>query len=172
MTINRINNDIQSRQIAQNRVNEATSGKKETTKTEENTMSRLEDKAIFSQDAKKLQEIEVILQNALQILKGMDEVNETNLIGIQDKIDSDFYNKKEVAGKVVDEIFSEADLRKTIEVRMRAERYVPELNKLDAETPLDLAKIEQIKSKVASGFYNSREVIESIADGLVNLLDF
>ncbi|MCL2063646.1 MAG: hypothetical protein FWG98_04675 [Candidatus Cloacimonetes bacterium] len=172
MAIDRINNDLQSRNIMQNRVNEATSGKKENVKPNEVKKANLEDSVFFSQDAKRLQEIEVILQNALHQLKEMDEINRSNLIGIQEKIDKDFYSNREVAGKVIDEIFPEAALRKTIEVRMKAEKYVPELTKLDTENNLDWAKIDQIKTKVENGYYNSREVIESIADGLIDLLEF
>ena len=174
MAIDKINNDIQSRQIIQSRVNEATSGKKEKLQDSVNLTkgTNLEDKVTFSQDAKKLQEIEAILQNSLQKLSELDEINSSNLVGIQDKIDSDFYSQKEVAEKVVGEIFSEQELRRTIEVRMKAESYIPELNKLDANSYLDQAKISHIKEKVASGFYNSREVAESIAEGLVSLLDF
>ena len=173
MPIDKINNDIQSRQIVQNRMNEATSGKKETVQNTHDSVKKiaLDDNVIFSQDAKKLQEIEVILQNALLKLNEMDEINKENLIGITDKMENGFYDNAEVMEKVITEVFPEEQLRKTIEVRMKAEKFVSEVNKLDSDDQIDYAKITQIRERINSGFYNTRDITESVADGLIDFLD-
>ena len=93
MAINKINNDILSQNITQDSVNRATSGKKEklqNSAVEKQKMS-LDDITEFSQDAKRLQETEVILQNALDKLREMDEITDSNLSGIREKIKNRFY---------------------------------------------------------------------------------
>ncbi|MDD3367240.1 MAG: hypothetical protein PHS67_08250, partial [Sphaerochaetaceae bacterium] len=98
MAIDKIHTDILSRGIIQESVKEATSGKKDNVKNSDKEVkkSTLQDSTVFSKDAKKLQETEVILQNALQKLKEMDELNLQKLEGIQSKIDNDFYNNDAV----------------------------------------------------------------------------
>ena len=173
MAINKINDDIQSRQITQGRVNEATSGKKEKVQNSQNEKKKasLEDTQVFSEDAKKLHETEVILQNALVKLHEMDDINQNNLVGIQDKIEDDFYNNNEVLRKVVDDIFSEEELRSVIERRKLAEKYVMELKKFDQEAEIDSEKISRIKDRVNSGYYNSKEVESKVAEELFNIMD-
>ena len=170
MAIDKIS-DILSRPISQEKVREATSGKKEKLQniSNEAAHSTLESKAVFSEDAKKLQETEVILQNALLKLQEMDEVNHENLIGIQEKIDSDFYHDEQVLEKIIYDIFPEQQLRNSVEKRIKAEKYVTALNELDTQE-LDTDRIEQIKEKIASGYYDSDEVIDSIADSLSQLV--
>ena len=173
MAINKINDDIQSRQLTQGRVNEATSGKKEKVNNSQNEIKKanLEDKTIFSEDAKKLHETEVILQNALVKLHEMDELNQNNILGIQDKIEDDFYSNNEVLKKVVDDIFTDEELRAVIEKRKVAEKYVVELKKLDQETGIDTEKIAKIKERVNNGYYNSQEVIAQVANELFDIMD-
>ena len=170
MAIDKIT-DIISRPISQERMREATSGKKEITQNESPgaTRSTLEDKSIFSEDAKRLQETEVILQNALQILTEMDEINHDNLKGIQDKMNSGFYHNEEVLEKVVNDIFPEQQLRNSVEKRIRAEKYVGKLKEMDNED-MDNEKLEAIREKIENGYYDSKEVIDNLADSLAQLV--
>ena len=176
MPIDRISTNIPNRNITQGRVNEATSGKKENVQSSavhENNIknARLEDKIMFSQDAQKLQQIEVILQTALQKLNEMDEIHRDNLHLIQDKIDTGFYDQQEVKEKIISEIFPEEDLRKKIEVRMKAESYVPNLKKIESEQNIDIDRKEEIKKKIEDGYYYSKEVTENVSNGIISLLD-
>jgi hypothetical protein len=171
MAINKIS-DILSRPASQDTVKEATSGKKEkTTASEQSEVKKttLEDKVIFSDDAKKLQETEVILQTALQKLREMDEVNQKNLEGITRRINSNFYDKDTVVNGLVDEIFPEEQLRDAVEKRIRAEKYVSELNRLEEE--LSEERLAEIRQRIESGYYNSPEVIDAIAETLVSVVD-
>ena len=172
MAIDKIN-DILGRNIMQEGVNKATSGKKDNVQDSglELRKAHLEDKTIFSQDARKLQETEVILQGALQKLREMDEINEVNLSLIRDKIDNDFYDNDEVLSKIVDDIFPERELRNTVEKRMKAEKYVEELNEYDSENELDLEKLGIIRERINSGYYDSSEVSERIAEDLLGILE-
>jgi predicted small metal-binding protein len=174
MAIDKISSDIQSRQIIHGRVNEATSGKKEKVDSSVSSPKKasLGDHAMFSQDARRLQEIEVILQNALQKLHEMDDINKDNLAGIHGKIEEKFYDQKMVAEVIADDIFPEEQLRKTVEQRMIAEKYTAELKKLDTEESIDLAKIDLIKERVKNGYYNnSQEVASAVAESLLEILD-
>jgi len=172
MGIDKIN-DIQGHQISQEKAREATSGKKNKTSQTppEVKHTSLEDSLIFSDDAKRLQETEVILQNALQKLKEMDEINDQNLLGIQEKIENNFYLHEGVLEEVIDSVIPDEHLRATLQKRITAERYVPRLQEMDNDPEIDPVKINAIKDKVASGFYNSSEVLSSIADNLVELID-
>jgi len=157
----------------QESVNKATSGKKDSVQKagQEVKKTHLEDVTIFSQDARKLKETEIILQNALQKLHEMDEINEENLAGIKDKIASDFYDNEEVYEKIINDIFPEQELRTTVERRMKAERYLPEVKKYDDENYLDFEKLHKIKERVNNDFYFTNEVSERIADELLSILE-
>ena len=174
MAVNKINDDILSREIIQGRIPPATSGKKEETQeaAEAHKKTDLHDVAIFSDDARRLQETEVILQNALQKLNEMDEIQHANLAEFKEKIDHGFYNQDDILEKVVDEMFSEDELRSIINKRMTDEQYVAELKKMDAEYAQDEAKLEKIRDRIQSGYYNSPEVAEKIADELIDLIGF
>ncbi len=174
MAIDKINSDILSRSIVQDRTREATSGKKDNVKFSDKEIkkSTLQDSSVFSKDAKKLQETEVILQNALQKLKEMDEMNLEKIDGIQVKIDSGFYENDEVLNEIIEEIIPEEQLRKSVTYRMQAEKYLTEMNKFDDIKSIDDTKIKEIRSKISSGFYNSNEVVEKIAQELLDIADF
>ena len=170
MAIDKIT-DIISRPISQERMREATSGKKEITKdaNPETNRTTLEDVSIFSEDAKRLQETEVILQNALHVLKEMDLINHENLQEVKEKLDSGFYENEEVIEQVVNDIFPEQMLRNSVEKRVRAEKYVQRLNEMDEED-MDTEKLAAIREKIESGYYNSNEVIDNLADTLSQLV--
>ena len=173
MAINKINDGILNRQVTHDSVNKATSGKKDIVKNSDNEFKRtsLEDKLIFSQDAQRLQETEAILQNALQRLHEMDELTENDVLGIKERIDGDFYSHKDVLERVIDDIFPEQQIRNKIEKRMKAESYVPELNRFDDIETIDQEKLNKIRDRIDSGFYISKEVFDKIADDLVNMLE-
>ena len=173
MAISRISNDILSQKVTQESVNKATSGKKEQLQiaaTERQKVS-LEDISVFSQDAKKLQETEVILQNALGKLREMDELTEKNLQGIIERIDSDYYNNNEINRKIVNDLFPEKELRNTVEKRMKADSYLPELKKLDDLENIDEAKLNKVRERIDNGFYASRQVYDRVADDLLSVLE-
>lgn len=171
MAINKINSDILSRSIIQERVKEATSGKKEKVDVSKNETKKvnLQDSAVFSKDAKKLQETEVILQNALQKLHEMDEVNHQKIAGIQDKINSDFYLDEDIINDFIDDIIPEEEIRKNVSARMQAKKFLPEIKKLDNSDTISNDRIEEIRSKISSGFYNSKEITEKIADEMLSI---
>jgi hypothetical protein len=133
--------------------------------------SHLEDMTIFSQDARRLQETEVILQNALHRLHEMDEIRESELLGIKERIDSEFYYSDEVFEKVIDDIFPEQELKKIVEKRIKAESYLTEVKRLDEENELDLAKLLKIKERINSGYYSSDEVLNRVVEDLANVLE-
>jgi len=170
MAIDKIT-DIISRPISQERMREATSGKKEIVQNPapEATRTTLEDVSVFSEDAKRLQETEVILQNALHILQEMDEINHDNLQDIQEKMHSGFYHNEEVLEKVVNDIFPEQVLRNSVEKRIRAEKYVVKLKEMD-DDDMDTEKLAAIKEKIDNGYYDSSEVIDNLADTLSQLV--
>jgi len=173
MAVNRINDDILSRKTNNERVHQATSGKKEKLGEliPEKNKASLTEVIEFSEDAKKLQETEVILQNALQKLNEMDDIQHSNLAEFSEKIAQDFYDLDDVHETIVDELFSEDELRDVIAKRMVAEKYVGELKKLDAEDAINEAKLEQIRERIAQGYYNSAEVAGKVADELIDILD-
>jgi len=173
MPIDKIN-DILSHQTSQEKAKEATSGKRDKVTEPHSDTKRisLEDSIIFSDDAKKLQETEVILQNALQQLREMDEINQQNLAGIQQRIENDFYDSVQVREKVAEEIVPEEQLRATAEKRIAAEKYVAQLSSLDEELPIDPAKMDRIKENIASGYYDSDEVLRTIADNLIEIMEW
>jgi hypothetical protein len=173
MAINKINNDILSQRVTQDSVNRATSGKKDilqNSATEKQKMS-LDDIPVFSQDAKRLQETEVILQNALGKLREMDEITESNLLGIKDKIKGNFYENDTVAGKIVDDLFPEQEMRNRVEKRMKAESYLSDLKKMDDIETIDEKKINQIRDRIDNGFYSSRKVFDAVAEDLLSVLE-
>ena len=173
MAINRINDDIQSRRITQEGVNKATSGKKEETKkaNADKTESSNIDKSVLSEDAKKLQQTEALLQNALKKLHQMDEVNHDNFQEIKAKIEENYYEDDEILKNVIDDIFSNQEINNIIEKRKNAEKYVSELKKLDEDIPLDHSKITKIKQQVNEGYYDRPEIIAKVANELFDLLD-
>jgi len=173
MAIDKINNDILSPKTIQDSVKKATSGKKDNVHEIGHEVKKtvLEDKIIFSQDAKKLQETEVILQNALQKLHEMDEINEANLIGIKERIESDFYNRDEVFEQIITDVFPEHELRKAIETRAKAERYLPVVKQYDEDEIVDEAKLDEIRERIENGFYNTNEVFGHIADELLSVME-
>jgi len=140
------------------------------TATERQKVS-LEDISVFSQDARKLQETEVILQNALDKLREMDEITEKNLQGIKERIDNDYYNNNEVNRKIVNDLFPEKELRRTVERRMKADSYLPELKKLDDLENIDEAKLNKVRDRIDNGFYASRQVYDRVADDLLSVLE-
>jgi anti-sigma28 factor (negative regulator of flagellin synthesis) len=173
MAIDKINTDISSRITSQEKVREATSGKKNniTSSEPEIKKAQLDDtKPAFSEDARRLQETEVILQNALLKLHEMDEVNQQNIAGIQSKIDKSFYDNDAVADKVLDDIFPEQQLRASVEKRVKAEKYVSLLTEIDNQQT-DNAKLDEIRAKIENGFYDTDAVVDSITDTLINLID-
>jgi len=173
MAINKINNDILSQNITQDSVNRATSGKKEklqNSAVEKQKMS-LDDITEFSQDAKRLQETEVILQNALDKLREMDEITDSNLSGIREKIKNRFYENDTVAGKIVDDLFPEQEMRNRVEKRMKAENYLSDLKKMDDVETIDEKKINLIRDRIDNGFYSSRKVYDAVAEDLLSGLE-
>ena len=173
MAINKIDNHIPSHNVSQDKVKEATSVKKEKLQnlTSEVRKTSLTDTTIFSDDAKRLQETEVILQNAIQRLKEMDEINLQNIIGIEEKIENNFYDNDKITQKIVEDIMPEAQLRETIEMRIKAEKYVSELQKIDADTTIDDTKLDKIRERIDSGFYNEQKVIDSITDNILEMME-
>jgi hypothetical protein len=172
MSINIIDKNIQTNQLAQGRTNEATSGKKEQAQTAEIEAKKvsLADSIVFSEDAQKLQETEVILRNALLMLKEMDEVTESTLKGIRERVENKFYDNAAVANKVAGEIVPENELAQTARHKALAEQYTIALNEIDSQNHIDHDKLALVRERIDSGYYNSREVAERIAKELVDLL--
>jgi len=173
MPIDKVN-DILSHQTSQEKAREATSGKRDkaTEAHSEAKRTSLEDKIVFSDDAKKLQETEVILQNALQQLREMDEVNRQNMAGIQQRIENNFYASEKVAERVAEGVVPEELLRATAEKRITAEKYVSQLSRLDEEMAIDTAKIDRIKENIANGYYDTDDVLHTIADNLIEIMEW
>ncbi|MCL1826844.1 MAG: hypothetical protein FWG20_02280 [Candidatus Cloacimonetes bacterium] len=173
MAINRIIDDIQSQKITQDGVNKATSGKKEKVgnNTDQRKTDSLEDKSVLSEDALKLQATEVILQTALQKLHEMDQINDTNFADIKEKIQDDFYSSDQVLEQVVNDIFTDEEIHSLVEKRQIAQKYITELHKLDEADTLGEEKVALVKERLASGYYDSDEIIDQVAGELVDLLD-
>jgi len=174
MTINKIDPNLNPQKIMNDRTREATSGKKTNIhhldKIKAREASRTNnDNMDFSDDAKKLQETEVILRNALQKLHEMDEVNSESLSSFRDKLNSDFYSdNEEVDIGIADLIIPEEQMRRNISLRFKAEEYVDDIKEYDFEEPeIDSTKIEQIKAKIANGFYNQENIIANIAENIL-----
>jgi len=174
MPIDKVN-DILSHQTSQEKAREATSGKRDKVTEQQRSDAKhvsLEDKIIFSEDAKKLQETEMILQNALQQLREMDEVNQQNMAGIQQRIENNFYSSGQVALQVAEGVVPEEHLRATAEKKIVAEKYVAQLSRLDGGMVIDPAKIDRIKANIANGYYDADEVLHTIADNLIEIMDW
>jgi len=172
MSITKIDKDIQTHQLVQGRTKEATSGKKEqiTPADIEPKKVSLQDNVVFSQDAQKLLETEVILQNALVKLKEMDEINEKTLQGIKQRVENKFYDNVQVANKVSEEIFPENEINDAVAKRLLANKYIEKLNQIETESQLSQERIALIKERISSGYYNSKEVAEQVAGEIVQLL--
>lgn len=177
MAVDKINSSMNSHQILNDRLKEAASGKKNSVHAMDayrnQNVNNSEDKTIFSDDAKKLQETEVILRSALQKLNEMDEVRTEKLADIMDKINQDFYtDNPELDEELSDLIIPEDELRDIIQKRMNAEEYVDQIHQYDiGHEQIDEEKLKNIREKVAQGYYNKPEVLEKIANELVDLFE-
>lgn len=177
MTVDKIDNSLSSQNLLNERLKEAASGKKTnvhninaySTSDVNNSSS---DSMVFSDDAKKLQETEVILRNALQKLHEMDEINEDSLNDINEKLADDFYsNNDEVGNELADLLIPENEMRENIQKRMKADEFVDQISKFDEEeTPIDNEKLAGIKEKISSGFYSQDHIISSIADNILTAI--
>jgi hypothetical protein len=174
MAIDKVN-DILNRPVSPESVKSATSGKKEQVQLNEIEpeikKTSLEDTQIFTEDAIRLQETEAILQNALQKLMEMDEINHKNLNSIDEKSKNNFYDSEEVLNQIVNEIAPDAHFQTVADKRIKAQVFVKKLNEMDKEDIIDEEKLQIIREKINSGFYNNNEVIQSIANNLIENID-
>ncbi len=177
MTVDKINPGFSTQQILNERLKEATSGKKNSILPMDNEQAKEatgtdKETIVFSDDAKKLQETEVILRNALQKLHEMDEINEDSLSGFSDKVNNRYYeNNDEVSMGIADLIIPEEEMRHNIQMRFKAEEYVDDIKEFDEESnPVDFNKLNQIKNKIANGFYSQENVLSDIADNILSIM--
>ncbi len=177
MAVDKISNSMNSHQILNDRLKEAASGKKSSVLAMDayrnQNVNDSDDKTIFSDDAKKLQETEVILRSALQKLNEMDDVRTEKLADVKDKIDQNFYSDndeldQELAGLII----PESELRDIIQKRMKADEYVDQIHDYDnTNQTINEENIKNIKEKVAQGYYSNPEVLEKIANELVDFFE-
>lgn len=175
MTVDKINTHISNHQILNDRLKEAASGKKtqvlNNSTSDATDANKSSESIVFSDDAKKLQETEVILRNALQKLHEMDELNfdafaDLKSAGNQDDIQSDPYSMD-----LSELIFTEDEMRSNIQKRMKADEFVEKINDFDKlKQDIDYDKIDAVKAKMASGFYNNPEVADFIAQQITALI--
>ncbi|HOE90976.1 MAG TPA: flagellar biosynthesis anti-sigma factor FlgM [Candidatus Cloacimonadota bacterium] len=177
MTINKIYSSNDPQKIINERMQEATSGKKNSIHQLDKTQARDASQAakgeiVVSEDAKKLQETEVILRNALQKLHEMDEINEESLGVFTNKVKNEFYDDNDdVTIGVADLILPEEQMRRNISIRFKAEEYVDDVKEFDREeSDIDYEKIEQVKARIANGYYNQENVVAEIADNLLEIM--
>jgi len=79
------------------------------------------------------------------------------------------YVMTRILEKVVDDIFPEQQLRNSVEKRTRAEKYVAKLNEMD-DGEVNSAKLDEIKDKISNGYYDTTDVIDSLAETLSQLV--
>jgi anti-sigma28 factor (negative regulator of flagellin synthesis) len=172
MAVDKIDPRINTQNLLNERLKEAASGKKTNVHNinayNNKDIDNSSDSLVFSEDAKKLQETEVILRNALQKLHEMDDVNLDSFSDITEKISDDFYKDDELSSDIADLIIPESQMRENIQKRIKADEYVDQLSQMDnTELPLDQDKLNLIKEKINSGFYNSPSVSAAIADSIL-----
>jgi len=56
-------------------------------------------------------------------------------------------------------------------MRFKAEEFIDDIKEFDEENPpIDFNKLNQIKAKIANGFYNQDEVLSDIADNILSIM--
>lgn len=174
MTVDKINTHITNHQILNDRLKEAASGKKNQVQNlgtvDAKDANKSSESIVFSDDAKKLQETEVILRNALQKLHEMDEIHQDSFGDIktnafqEDDLQEDHLDLSEL-------IFPEEEMRSNIQKRMKADEFVEKINEFDkVKQDIDYNKIDSVKQKIATGFYNQPDVADFIAEQMTALI--
>lgn len=96
-----------------------------------------------------------------RLLKKMPDTSKTNVVAeVKAKIDSDVYSKSEVLDKIAEKILA-------------APVFRDQNSKISNDQSINLqpANIEQIKSNVDAGSYNSDPVVDKIAESILRLFN-
>jgi anti-sigma28 factor (negative regulator of flagellin synthesis) len=138
------------------------------------TYSKVQNNSVkFSPEAKKLQETEKILRFALEKLETLDEIRADKLDDVREKVDNNFYMSEDVISKVSDKIISGTELQNKIKLTTDVENYLQKIKEIDSKdmsVNLNYDKVDEIKSKIANGYYDSPEIMEKTAEKLIGLI--
>jgi len=174
MTLDKIISEIGANPTVQDKI-EKTSSKadKTSSKTKSETTSQ-SDNADLSSQARKLQETERILRFALERLEQFDEVRQEKLDVASERLDSDYYSSEEVDAAISDKIFSQDELQEKVRNHQQMSQFLADVQSMDEQQltgEVDEAKLEEIRSRVKSGYYDREDVMGVVADRLMELTE-
>ncbi|PID27497.1 MAG: hypothetical protein CSB55_08920 [Candidatus Cloacimonadota bacterium] len=169
MSVNNINNDLALRQINREQVQKTDKKKASSNaKAEKAYGAKEKDRVIFSSKAKKLQETESILRFALKKLESLDEISEKRKIELQ-RFNNDDEITEEKIRVISENIISDKLINENIRQNKEILKYVHQIKELDKMPEDDISpKIEEIKAKIESGFYDKPEVLNKIASRILD----
>lgn len=175
MTVDKISSDIAANPALQEKIDKVRKNRQEkATRAENLEAAQSADNASLSDEARKLQETERILRFALERLEQFDEVRQEKLEGVADRLDSDFYFSEEVNGEVSERIFSDEEVKAQVERNQQMRQFLGDVHQIDEQMQaedVDTAKLDTIRQRIANGFYDSEEVLASVADRLMELTE-
>ncbi len=174
MTVDKIVSQISQHSILNDKTKEVANNKKNRIEKDSNRIANdsNSDKVDFSSKAKKLQETESMLRFAMEKLESLDEVRNEKLDEVRENIEKGFYFSDQFDEIVSDKIFSNKEIANEVQKNVQKNKYLSDVKRIDKglEEKIDLTKINDIKQKVANGFYDSQEAIEGTVDKIMEIL--
>ncbi len=174
MTLDKIISEIGANPTVQEKIEKAkTSADKTSSKTKSETTAQ-SDNADLSSQARKLQETERILRFALERLEQFDEVRQEKLDVASDRLESDYYSSEEVNEAISDKIFSQEELQEKVCNHQQMSQFLTDVQSMDAQQQsgeVDEAKLDEIRSRIKSGYYENEDVMGVVADRLMELTE-
>ena len=175
MTVDKIISDAAVHQTTQEKLDKSRKSSDERAARAQNIEAASSaDNASLSTEARKLQETERILRFALERLEQFDDVRSEKLDEVREKLGSDFYFDDDISGEVSERVFSDEELQARLERNQQMRHILDDVHAMDQaqkETDIDNERLDAIRQRVQSGFYDSEEVLASIADRLIELTE-
>ena len=154
-----------------NKTNNKKSNQTKTNKANENEKVNQKQSVELSTDAKKLQETESILRFALQRLQTFDKVRNEKLSEVKKNISKNIYDTEKIKNEVSEEIVPPEENKKIAKIKNLKDSFVSSLKNMDeTEKDINLEKIEEIRQKIANGFYDDPAILNKTVDNLLSSL--
>ena len=131
-------------------------------KEEKSRSASKADSVKISREARELRSKESLVKLAVKELQKFDDVrlNESDMLRIQAKIQMGYYDREGVREEVVESLLQEEIHNTTIESKEADNTSV-------VEQEFDNEKIQRVKNRVESGFYDKKSIQKSIVDELL-----
>ena len=117
------------------------------------------DQVEISKDAKRLSQRDSLIQELRTSLESMPEVREERVRAVEERVTADHYERREVLERLADALLEGSEDLESPGAKASDES--PD------NTDVRLEKIEQVQTRIAQGYYDREDIIETLVQILL-----